>query len=65
MAARRAKKVPQVKSRTPGGLIRRVVYLPPELAQELQDLAERRFRAESDLIREAVREFVEREQVDS
>lgn len=61
MAARKAKKIPEVKSRTPGGLIRRVVYLPPELAEQLQDLAERRYRAESDLIREAVREYVERE----
>lgn len=61
MAARKAKKIPEVKSKTPGGLIRRVVYLPPELAEQLQDLAERRYRAESDLIREAVREYVERE----
>lgn len=61
MAARKAKKIPEVKSKTPGGLIRRVVYLPPELAEQLQDLAERRYRAESDLIREAVREYIERE----
>ena len=61
MAARKAKKIPEVKSRTPGGLIRRVVYLPPELAEQLQSLAERRYRAESDLIREAVREYVERQ----
>lgn len=61
MAARKAKKISDVKSKTPGGLIRRVVYLPPELAEQLQDLAERRYRAESDLIREAVREYVERQ----
>lgn len=61
MAARKAKKIPEVKSRTPGGLIRRVVYLPPELAELLQDLSARRYRAESDLIREAVREYLERE----
>jgi len=61
MAARKAKNIPDIKSRTPGGLIRRVVYLPPELAELLQDLAERRCRAEADLIREAVREDIERE----
>jgi metal-responsive CopG/Arc/MetJ family transcriptional regulator len=61
MAARKAKKVPELKTRTSGGLIRRVVYLPPELAEQLQDLARRRYRAESDLIREAVREYVERQ----
>lgn len=61
MAARKAKKILEVRSKTPGGLIRRVAYLPPELAEQLQDLARRRYRAESDLIREAVREYVDRQ----
>ena len=60
MAARKSKRIPDVKSRTPGGLIRRVVYLPPELAEQLREFAERRYRPESDLIREAIREYLER-----
>ena len=60
MAARKSKRIPEVKSRTPGGLIRRVVYLPPELAEQLQDFSTRRYRPESDLVREAIREYLER-----
>ncbi len=60
MAARKSKRIPDVKSRTPGGLIQRVVYLPPELAEHLRDFAARRYRAESDLVREAIREYLER-----
>jgi hypothetical protein len=43
---------------TPGGLIRKVAYLEPEAAAELRELAHRIERPESDLIREAVRDFL-------
>jgi len=59
MAARKSKKISEVKSRSSGGLVRRVVYLPPELAERLQERSDRLYRAESDLIREAIREYLE------
>lgn len=60
MAARKSKPISDVKAKTPGGLVRRVVYLPPELAEQLRDLSQRLYRPESDLIREAVRELLAR-----
>lgn len=45
---------------TSGGLVRKVVYLPPEVEEELRDLAHGLRRTESDLIREAVAEHLQR-----
>jgi predicted DNA-binding protein len=45
---------------TAGGLVRKVVYLPPNLEDELRDLAHELRRTESDLIREAVAEHLRR-----
>lgn len=47
-------------STTPGGLRRKVVYLPPEVEEELRDTAHRLERTESDLIREAVKAYLGR-----
>lgn len=60
MSPRRKKPIDQLDTRTPGGLIRRNVYLPPELAEQLRELSEELYRPESDLIREAIREYLER-----
>ncbi len=59
-AAKRRKPIDQLDTKTTGGLIRRNTYLPPELAERLRDLAERLYRAESDLIREAISEYLDR-----
>jgi len=61
MTARRKKPISELDTRTSGGLVRRTVYLPPEFAERLRDLSERLYRAESDLIREAIREYLERQ----
>ncbi|HSL84718.1 MAG TPA: CopG family transcriptional regulator [Thermoanaerobaculia bacterium] len=45
---------------TPGGLIRLIVYLTPELEEELRDLAHERRRSKSEMIREAVAEHLKR-----
>lgn len=45
---------------TPGGLVRKVAYLEPELAAELREVAHQQERPESDLIREAVREHLKK-----
>lgn len=45
---------------TPGGLVRLIVYLPPELEHELRDVAHDQRRSKSDLIREAVAEHLRR-----
>ncbi len=45
---------------TPGGLVRLIVYLPPDLEGELRDVAHDQRRSKSDLIREAVREHLRR-----
>lgn len=47
-------------AKTPGGLRRKPVYLEAEVEAELRDVAHRLERSESDLIRQAVREFLER-----
>lgn len=60
MSPRQRKPVDKIGTVTPGGLIRRNVYLPRELVVQLQALSERLYRPESDLIREAVREYLER-----
>lgn len=59
-AAKRRKPIDQLDTKTTGGLIRRNTYLPPELAERLRDLAERLYRSESDLIRDAIREYLAR-----
>lgn len=45
---------------TPGGLIRLIAYLTPEQEEELRNMAHERRRAKSDLIREAVAEYLRR-----
>lgn len=45
---------------TPSGLIRKNVYLPPDVEEELREAAHRRRRSESDLIRQGVVELLER-----
>jgi predicted DNA-binding protein len=45
---------------TSGGLRRKVVYLPPEAEAELREAAHRLERTESDLLREALREYLDR-----
>jgi Arc/MetJ-type ribon-helix-helix transcriptional regulator len=46
--------------RTPGGLVRTVLYLPEELKEALRDLAHRERRSESDVLRQALRELLDR-----
>jgi len=60
MPDRRKKPIDQIGTTTAGGLIRRNVYLPPEYAEKLRALSERLYRSESDLIRDAIREYLER-----
>jgi metal-responsive CopG/Arc/MetJ family transcriptional regulator len=62
MSPRKRKPLDKLGTTTPGGLIRRNVYLPRELVEQLQALSERLYRPESDLIREAVREYLARSQ---
>lgn len=59
-AAKRRKPIRQLDTKTAGGLIRRTTYLPPEMAEQLRKLSERFYRPESDLIRDAIREYLER-----
>ena len=58
MSSGRKKPIDQLDTTTPGGLIRRNVYLPRDLAEQLRELSERLYRPESDLIREAIREYL-------
>lgn len=59
-AAKKRKPIHQLDTKTAGGLIRRTTYLPPELAEHLRRLSERLYRPESDLIRDAIREYLDR-----
>lgn len=43
---------------TSGGLLRKRVYLPPEMEAELRELAYRERRSESDILREALQEYL-------
>ena len=45
---------------TAGGLRRKVVYLPPEVEEQLRAAAYRLERTESDLLRQAIQEFLKR-----
>jgi predicted transcriptional regulator len=45
---------------TRGGLVRKSVYLPPELEKELREAAHRLERSESEMLREALREYLDR-----
>ena len=45
---------------TSGGLVRTVLYLPEAMKEELRDLAHRERRSESDVLREALRAYLER-----
>ncbi len=57
-----AKKKPirELETKTAGGLVRRTTYLPVQMAEGLRQLSEGLVRPESDLIREAVREYLHR-----
>jgi len=46
--------------KTRGGLIRKVVYLPPEVETELRETAFRLERSESEILRTAVVEYLRR-----
>lgn len=43
---------------TTGGLRRKVVYLPPEIEEALRDLAHEERLSESELVRQALQEFL-------
>jgi predicted DNA-binding protein len=60
-----AKKKPvrEIETRTAGGLVRRTTYLPVPMAEGLRQLSEGLVRPESDLIRDAVREYLQRHEV--
>lgn len=45
---------------TPGGLVRKVAYLPPDVAEELRETAHQLRLRESELIREAVKKHLRR-----
>ncbi len=57
-----AKKKPvrEIETRTAGGLVRRTTYLPVRMAEGLRKLSEGLVRPESDLIRDALREYLRR-----
>jgi predicted transcriptional regulator len=48
------------KPMTPGGLVRKCAYLDPEEADRLRRIAFRLERSESDLMREALAELLDR-----
>jgi hypothetical protein len=45
---------------TRGGLVRTVLYLPESLKEELREFAHQERRSESDVLREALREYMDR-----
>jgi predicted DNA-binding protein len=56
------KPVRELETKTAGGLVRRTTYLPVTMAEGLRRLSEGVVRPESDLIRDAVREYLRHHQ---